>query len=269
VPRVHWHQLPDEAHTAVEVVAGPVERAESVQAGSVADMTAILHLSSGDQVFCKAMQTSHRLVWLHRREAELNPHMPAFAPRLRWHVEECGWVVLGFDRAPGRHLDVTPGSPDLPRLAATLTAMAATPAPQPPVRIQPATARWADYVTPAVVDGDTLVHTDMNTGNFLVSGESIAVVDWAMPCRGASWLDTALMVVRLINAGHTPAQAERWAEQVPAWHAPLPGAVTAFAAAAATRGEEWAQRHPAPHHRDLAAAAVKWARHRNSIPRSS
>ena len=153
----------------------------------------------------------------------MNPHLPAFVPRLRWHVEAAGWILLGFDRAPGRHLDVTPGSPDLPPLAGTLTAMAATRAPQPPVRIQSATARWADYVPPDIVAGNALVHTDMNTANFLVSGESIAVVDWAMPCRGASWLDTALMVVRLIRAGHAPAQAQRWAEQVPAWRAAPPG----------------------------------------------
>ena len=264
MPRLHWHQLPAQARTAVEALAGPVAQATSVRAGSVAGLTAILHTGS-DEVFCKATHEMHRLAWLHRREAELNPHLPAFVPRLRWHVEAAGWILLGFDRAPGRHLDVTPGSPDLPLLAGTLTAMAATRAPQPPVRIQPATARWADYVPPVIVAGNALVHTDMNTANFLVSGESIAVVDWAMPCRGASWLDTALMVVRLIRAGHAPAQAQRWAEQVPAWRAAPPAAVTAFAGACATRSEEWAERSPAPHFRELSDAAAAWVRHRISM----
>jgi hypothetical protein len=112
----HWRQLPARARTAVEARAGPVERAVSIQAGSVAGLTAILHTDSGE-VFCKATHETHRLAWLHRREAELNPHLPAFVPRLRWHVEAAGWILLGFDRARGRHLDVTPGSPDLLRLA--------------------------------------------------------------------------------------------------------------------------------------------------------
>ncbi|SDT74549.1 phosphotransferase [Actinoplanes derwentensis] len=261
MPRFHWHQLPPAARSAVEARTGPVERALAVQAGSVADMTAILHTGQGE-VFCKAVRETHRLAWLHRREAAFNPHLPEFAPRLRWHVEAVGWILLGFDRAPGRHADVTPGSPDLPRLAQTLTRMAATPAPDPPVRIQPATTRWADYVPPDVVDGDTLVHTDMNTANFLVDPTSIAVVDWAMPCRGASWLDTALMTVRLICAGHTPQQAEQWAAQVPVWRDGPPDAITAFAGACAVRGEEWADRSPAPHFRRLADASHDWARYR-------
>ncbi|GLW29073.1 phosphotransferase [Actinoplanes regularis] len=263
MPRFHWRQLPAPARVAVEARAGPVERATPVQAGSVADMTAILH-TAGGEVFCKAVRETHRLAWLHRREADINAHLPMFVPRLRWHVEAAGWILLGFDRAPGRHLDVAPGSSDLPWLAGTLTEMAATRAPQPPVRIQPATARWANYLASDVVDGDTLVHTDMNTANFLVDGESIAVVDWAMPCHGAPWLDSALMVVRLIRAGHTPAQAEQWAEQLPAWQVALPDAVTAFAGACVERGKEWAERSPAPHLRELADAADRWARHRGT-----
>jgi hypothetical protein len=263
VPRLHWHQLPEPAHVAIKARTGPIERVQAVQAGSVAEIAAILHTSRGE-VFCKALRETHRLAWLHRREAELNPHMPAFVPRLRWHVEAAGWILLGFDRAPGRHLNVAPGSPDLPRLAGVLTAMAETRAPQPPVRIQPATARWADFVPPAVVEGDTLVHTDMNTANFLVDPQSIAVVDWAMPCRGAAWIDTALMIIRLIRAGHTPETAEQWATHVPAWRTGSPDAITAFAGACAARGEEWAERSPAPHFRELAEAGNSWSRHRHS-----
>ncbi|MDR6318949.1 phosphotransferase [Actinoplanes couchii] len=224
-------------------------------------MTAILHTSKGE-TFCKAVRETHRLAWLHRREAELNPHLPDLVPRLQWHVEAAGWIMLGFDKAPGRHVNVAPGSPDLPRLAATLSVIAATPAPRPPVRIQPATTRWADYLPPEVVDGDTLVHTDMSTANFLVDPYSISVVDWAMPCRGAPWLDTTLMIARLIRAGHTPAQAEQWAAQVPAWRDGPPDAITAFATACAARSAEWAEQHPAPHFRELADAGHDWVRYR-------
>ncbi|GLW28298.1 hypothetical protein Areg01_12380 [Actinoplanes regularis] len=36
--------------------------------------------------------------------------------------------------------------------------------------------------------------------NFLIHGGTVAVVDWAIPCRGADRLDTALMIVCLIRA---------------------------------------------------------------------
>jgi hypothetical protein len=35
-------------------------------------------------------------------------------PRLRWHLEVEGWLVAGFDRVAGRHIDLTPGSAGLP-----------------------------------------------------------------------------------------------------------------------------------------------------------
>ena len=66
MPRLHWHQLPAQARTAVAAQAGPVAQATSVRAGSVAGLTAILHTGS-DEVFCKAAHEMHRLAWLHRQ----------------------------------------------------------------------------------------------------------------------------------------------------------------------------------------------------------
>lgn len=259
MPHVAWQSLPLEVHSAVQEQIGPVTDVVPVAAGSVADMVAIMHTGGGETYCCKGVRDDNPRAWMQRREARLNPHMPAFAPRLRWQVEAAGWSLLGFDRAPGRHIDVTPGSPDLGPLAETLTAMSAIPAPAPPVKIQPATARWAEWVPPTLVEGDTLVHTDVTTHNFLIHGRDIAVVDWAIPCRGAPWLDTALMTIRLIRAGHTPAEAARWAQRIPAWRAAPTEAVTSFASACAIRGIERARQSPEPHLRQLADAADAWA----------
>ncbi|WP_231954702.1 hypothetical protein [Actinoplanes derwentensis] len=88
---------------------------EPVEAGSVADVVAILHTGTGRPFCVKGARDDNPRAWMQRREALLNPHMPPFAPRLRWQVETAGWSLLGFDRAPGRHVDVTPGSPDRAR----------------------------------------------------------------------------------------------------------------------------------------------------------
>jgi hypothetical protein len=84
-----------------------------------------------------------------------------------------------------------------------------------------------------------------------------------MPCRGAVWLDTARMLVRLIRAGHTPAQAESWASRLPAWRSATPEAVDAFAAALAKLSRRLRDnRTDAPHLAELATASDSWLQHR-------
>ena len=143
--------------------------------------------------------------------------------------------------------------------------MAGIPAPTPPVKIQTAVARWGEWLAPDLVDGDTLIHTDVTARNFLIHHGSIAVVDWSMPCRGANWIDTALMVIRLVRAGHTPAQAEQWATQIPAWRDSRQHAVTAFADASVQRAADRAAASTALHLRQLADAATSWASHRRTV----
>ncbi len=68
-------------------------------------------------------------------------------------------------------------------------------------------------------------------GRNILVGEQVRVVDWAWPTIGAAWLDTASVVVRLIQAGHAPAQAEQWARQIPCWRAVSDDAIAAFVTA--------------------------------------
>lgn len=110
-----------------------------------------------------------------------------------------------------------------------------------------------------MVDGDTLLHTDVTPQNFLMTDDAASVVDWSMPGRGAAWVDTALMVVRLIRAGHDPGAAERWAEQVAAWAYASGRALTAFARTYAALTARRQAEAPAPHRGEIAEAAALWA----------
>ncbi|WP_207386958.1 hypothetical protein [Frankia sp. Cppng1_Ct_nod] len=80
------------------------------------------------------------------------------------------------------------------------------------------------------IDGDRLVHTDLHGGQFLVGKNGdFHVVDWGWPAAGADWIDTAFVVIRLVEAGHRPEQAEEWAKSVPSWSRLDRDTVTAFA----------------------------------------
>ena len=264
MPRLPWHQLPPSVRAAVEHRTGPILRVRPVDAGVISDVAAVLETSSG-LVFCKGASAGNPMGWMHRNEARINPHLPVQMPRLEWQVESDGWLLLGFDYVDGRHPGLSPGSPDLPAVAAALSAMATTLTPCPAVKVQAATARWADWISPEVVDGDTLVHTDVTPFNFLIHRGGVTVVDWSMPCRGAVWIDTALMIIRLIRAGHSPEQAEAWAGQITAWHAAQPESIDAFAAGIAMLSRERRSQRPSSSHLGpLADSADCWAQHRSA-----
>jgi hypothetical protein len=58
----------------------------------------------------------------------------------------------------------------------------------------------------------------------------VMAVDWAFACTGAPWVDAALLVPRLIDAGHSPDTAERLMSRLPAWRTAPVASVTALAA---------------------------------------
>ncbi len=130
------------------------------------------------------------------------------------------------------------------------------------VYVQPAAVRWRGRIAPDLIDGQTLCHTDVTPLNFLVGPGVVRLVDWSMPIRGAAWIDAALMIVRLIRAGHTPAQSESWADQIPPWKQARPEAVGIFVSALADLWEQRLRENPVPHRRQLAEAAQAWTTHR-------
>ncbi|WP_405426933.1 hypothetical protein [Micromonospora sp. NBC_00617] len=251
---------------------GPICSAETIPTGASCDVAATLDTASGS-FFCKGGETSSPKAWLYRNEARVNSWLPEAAPRLLWTVERDGWLLLGFENVAGRHPDLTPGSPDLPLLATLLTELNNQLTPCPPVALRPFADRWQTLVDSELVDGDTLLHTDMTPRNFLVmqapaAAERVRLVDWSSPARGAAWIDAAFLVLRLVRAGHTPADAEAWAAQVPAYAAAPAESVTGFADGLVRL---WQRKHlatPAPHHGPLLDAAQRWSAYRRRPRRS-
>ncbi|MEU9504809.1 hypothetical protein AB0D32_00815 [Micromonospora sp. NPDC048170] len=270
MPRRHWEELPHGVRRDVEQHTGLIRTASMIPAGAASDIAVALDTDAGP-VFCKGGEVDGPFGWLYRNEARVNPWLPAVAPRLLWTVERDGWLLLGFEHAPGRHPELAPGSPDLAPLAALLGDLARQLTPCPPIAVPSFADRWRMLIAPELVDGDTLLHTDMTPRNFLIetrsggdTGEAptIRLVDWSGPARGAAWIDTALLLLRLIRAGHEPVVAEKWGRQVPAFAEAPEAAVTAFAEALVVLWQRKQQAAPAPHHGPILDAARRWAAHR-------
>ena len=75
------------------------------------------------KVFAKGLPSTHRRVITQAREAAVAPLVKEISPALLWHFDEAGWNVLGYEYAPGRHADYSPGSPDLDRLVQLMDAL--------------------------------------------------------------------------------------------------------------------------------------------------
>ena len=230
MPRIGWTELPSAVHRAVEAHAGPVVGVEPVADGITCRMAAVLTTASG-RVFVKGVPgDDDRGVAAQAVEAAINPALSSVAPRLVAQVLAGGWDLLVFEHAPGRHADLSPGSPDLPGVADALDIASETPAPG---WLPPLADRYAPFLDAgqaALLDGGTLLHTDTNPHNLLAAGGVVTLVDWAMAARGPAWVDVAFTAVRLMEDGHTAADALRWAAGCPAWQEADPTAVEALVA---------------------------------------
>ncbi len=251
--KLQWESLPPGRVTAIEDLTGPVLKAESVTRGLMPGLAAVLHTGNG-RYFLKAVQASSPAARLYEREMVANAALPASvpAPRLLFSSGAEGVLVMVFDCLDARDADLSPGSPDLAGVLAALGKIGTVPAwdAAPPVtqnvtalRDKAAALLWKhpsghpwDMYRAAIDDfdenslvGGSLVHYDLHSRNLKVTGSGqVLAVDWAFACPGAQWIDAALLVPRLIEAGHSPASAERLVTQIPAWRAASPGAVTAL-----------------------------------------
>ncbi|WP_233427812.1 phosphotransferase family protein [Actinokineospora spheciospongiae] len=226
---------------------------------------------------------SRRMRWL-RNEITGSLHASDIAPDVVFHADMDDWLIIGFAYVPGRRADLSPGSADLPLVAGTLSRISRIQAPD----LRPLRDRWfaTDWWTrladeapdhirgwdaaelarvsataPALVDGTSLLHTDLHADQFLISQDGqVHVVDWGFPGSGAPWVDTAFMTLRLVGAGHTPAEAESWARTIPSYADASPGALAAFAAYVAGFWTHLSLSagHGARHRARLARACANW-----------
>jgi hypothetical protein len=261
--RTHWDELSDGVRDAIESRTGAVLGAETAAEGLNSALAAVLRTASGT-VFVKGLRTDQSGVAAQQREATINAYVLDVAPRLLWRTEVDGWDLLAFDHVQGRHADYSPGSDDLPRVVEALDLLARIRCPDLPLKR--AEQRWACYVDdPAALDslrGDSLLHTDFNPLNVLISANSTYIIDWAWPTRGAAWIDPACFAVRLMAAGHSAADAESWAARTGVWTSAPAEGITVFAEANRRLWEEIARNDPQSWKRRMAAAASAWARHR-------
>ncbi|MEY9840488.1 aminoglycoside phosphotransferase [Streptacidiphilus sp. EB103A] len=258
--RLTWQELPPAARAAVRVRTGAFLTAADIATGANSGV-AVQVLAATGAVFIKGIPVNHGQVKTQLREAAVNPHLPKSSPRLQWHLQAGGWDLLGFEVIDGPAASFTPDSPDLWLVVDALRELADTPCPN--IELLRLKERYTAYSgTPELFDGDHLLHTDMAPDNVLIDG-SAHLIDWAWPTRGAVWADAATWCVRLIDAGHTPAQAEQWARRLPAFESADPAALDAFAEAHARYWREVHRGDPArAWTRRMAAAAAVWRDHR-------
>ena len=265
MPRIAWHDLPRVARSAVHECTGPVLGAANVSTGANSGLAVKLHTQTGP-VFVKGILFDHPQVKTQGREAAVNTYLPPSAPRLLWHVQAAGWDLLGFELVDGRIADYTPGSRDLPLVATALAELAAADCPDIPML--DCAERYAAYTDqPKLFAGGALLHTDMAPHNVLVDqdGGAAHFIDWAWPTRGAAWVDAAVWIIRLIDAGHTPQMAEEWAARLPTWRDAPASHITAFAGANAVMWEEISTNSPdVEWQKSMAASARLWTDHRAS-----
>lgn len=258
VTRIHWDDLPRDARTAVELHTGLIVRAETAAAGANSGIAATLHTADSTQ-FVKGVPAEHPQARTQQREATINPHLPASCPKILWHVQAAGWDLIGYERIDGRHADYNPGSPDLPLVANALAELQNTPC--PPLDVKRAEQRWKLYTGSAGTDdfaGTTLLHTDLAPHNVLISTRG-HLIDWAWPTLGAAWIDPAVLILRLMEAGHTAPEADSWArEHVASWATAPRSAVTAFSEANARIWDEIARHDPQEWKKNMGRLAHDW-----------
>lgn len=301
--RPRWNELPAALREALAVQLGEITSAEVQTGGFTPGLAARVRLAGGGRCFVKGIAVEHPLADKYRVEARTNTALPEVvpAPRLRWHGELAGWVVLVFDDIAGHPPELSPGASDVRHVVAALSDLAAALTPCPCEAVPRAEVELAEVVhgwralagqTPADLDGlplrhldelarletawldaasgDTLVHGDVNRSNLLLdSGSRVWLLDWAQPVRGAAWLDVADLVPQLMQGGHSAAEAERAIADVPSWREQPPEVLTSYAVAFAGY---WARSarlpsppqvpHLRPYQARCAALALSWVAHR-------
>ncbi|MER5402217.1 aminoglycoside phosphotransferase [Streptomyces sp. NPDC002599] len=264
--RRHFHDLPAQARQAIADKTGPIRTARTAEAGRNSGIAAFIDTDDGP-LFVKGIPTDHPQAPAQRREAAIAPHLPRACPRLHWHLETAGWDLLGYEVIHGRHADYAPSSPDFPLVAAAIQELQETTAPRD-IAIKTADDRWASYAPPGTADlfaGDTLLHTDLAPHNVLIDDRA-HIIDWAWPTRGAAWIDPAILILRLLEAGHTLTSADGFARRFPSWRSAPVHAVQAFAAANAAAWAEIANVDDAPWKTAMACHADTFNVYVHTVP---
>ncbi|MER5420310.1 phosphotransferase [Streptosporangium roseum] len=291
-----WGDLPREVREELRAECGSIQRVTSLPAGLTGGLAARLDTPRGP-VFVKALPEDSPSAPLYQRERLVGAVLPEGvpAPRMLWSGHTTGWIALMFEHvAVQREVDLGPDSPDLGDVMDIVRVLGEALTPNPGAEVPSVTdnveflRRRADALLAVPPDdlqslpayraaragldwdamaGDTLLHADLHEGNLLATGRGVRLIDWGLASLGAAWVEAALLIPRLILAGHSPEQAEALAEQVPAWKAAPEAAVTGLAAVWSLFREYVARNGPAPIRASRARAAAAgraWVEYRTS-----
>ncbi|MET7963645.1 aminoglycoside phosphotransferase [Micromonospora zamorensis] len=250
--RNDWTTLPESVTTGIAERVGGTFDAVPAPSGDHAEIASTVNGPAG-QVFVKAASGELSVRSL-RYELAATRTIDRHPPAVLWHFESEGWLVA-TEHLAGPHPDLSPGSPDLDLLAATLTALQETPAPgktwfTPAARL--------GFTHPAM-DGETLIHSDLNPANLIVTPLGLRIVDWAWATKAAAWVELALLVPWLIGSGHSAEQAEEWIAQLPAWTATGRQVLDDFASRNATKWAAKSRQSAETWVHDLEVWTGEWA----------
>lgn len=179
---------------------------------------------------------------IHRREAEILRALDPVAvandlpiARLRGVIDSDGRVALILDDVDGRNPS-TPWVPhELSRVLAAVDMLGEILAPAPIAVLDVAEKhgglfrgwqtlarepddgldRWSrdhldefaelEQAWTAHCAGETLLHTDLRADNMLLTGDQVVIVDWPYACRGAAFVDVALLAPSIaLQEGPSP-----------------------------------------------------------------
>ncbi|MEU1606767.1 phosphotransferase [Micromonospora matsumotoense] len=256
--RSDWTALPEHVGMAVADRVGGIVGVYPAPRGDHAEIASTVIGSTGT-VFVKAASSGPGVRSL-RYELAVTRTIDRYPPTVLWDFESDGWLVVGAEHLDGPHPDLSPGSPDLDTLAVTLTGLQEITAPD--TRLFGPAGRLS-FAHPAM-DGDALVHSDLNPANLILTSQGLRIVDWAYATRAAPWVELALLTQWLIGNGHTPAQAEDWLSQFPAWAGAHPEVLDDFAARNASKWANKSRQSAEGWVRDLACWTYEWAAYRAS-----
>lgn len=225
--RLDWLLLPPMTRRLIEGRLGsPVLSAESAGAGFTPGFASVLTTADGTRHFVKAASKKAQAPFAdaYRKEARVLQLLPPGLPlsHLVWVHEDELWVVLELAYVDGRNPTRPWHRTELDACLDALEVVAdrLTPAPDnlelapfadefEPFRtgwdhVREQHPQWPHLEEAAalaermeeVTAGETLVHTDGRDDNFLLGPEGGAVLcDWNWPVRGASWIDTVLLLI--------------------------------------------------------------------------
>jgi len=219
-PHIDWDDLPADVREAVEKQTGSaIVSAETVPDGITCRTALILETADGDRLFMKGVPVADFDGMAGQiTEAAIRESVQAVSPPMRWETIASDWHVIAFEFVDGRHADLSPGSADIEAVADVLRLAQSCNLRN--YRVQRWTDRYRKYLRAGDTDwlaGATLLHTDTNPHNLMITDTRAYLIDWAMPAIGPKFVDFAQTAVRLQEAGCSGAQARAWLAQFPEW----------------------------------------------------